>query len=447
MNGLLANTGDFSLMTQKPISNQELELMQQLDDREAAMLERTVELCNINSGSYNAEGIQQVQQVFQSLFSDISDSYEERVLEPIKKINNQGAAEFFQPSVMQIFRARPQAPLQILCTGHTDTVFPLGSDFDHCWVDGNHLRGPGTADMKGGLVTLYEALRALENSPYKDQFGFTVALSPDEEIGSPSSAPELMHLAKQADFGLTYEPALADGTLAGVRKGSGNFAITASGLSTHAGRDYFSGRNAVVAMAKVAVALSELSDKTSGITVNIGELVGGGPVNIVPDNCVCRFNVRVTETEQQQQVLDAIDDVLNQVTDSSGCQLELHGHFNRPPKPMTDEQQSMFELLKSCGGKLGMDVQWKATGGCCEGNNLAAAGLLNIDTLGVRGAHIHSHDEYACIDSFVERAQLSALFITQLIDFKKSQSDLNASQTFTESAISNTTQVVNEDRS
>lgn len=406
-------------MKQKPISNQELELLQQLDDREAVMLDRTIELCNINSGSYNPEGIERVQAMFKSLFEDISDSYEERALTSIKKIDNQGQADFYQPPVMQIFRARPQAPLQILCTGHTDTVFPRDSDFDQCWVDGNHLRGPGTADMKGGLVTLFEALRALESSPYKEDFGFTIALSPDEEIGSPSSAPELMKLAKQADFGLTYEPALADGTLAGARKGSGNFAISSRGLSTHAGRDYFSGRNAVVAMAKVAVALSELSDQTSGITVNVGEMVGGGPVNIVPDNGVCRFNVRVTETDQQQQVLDAIDNILNQVSSSSGCELQLHGHFNRPPKPMTPEQQSMFELLQACGGKIGMDIRWKATGGCCEGNNLAAAGLLNIDTLGVRGANIHSHDEYACIDSFVERAQLSALFITQLIEFKK----------------------------
>ncbi len=407
-------------MKHKTISNQELELLQIIDAREPAMLKQTIELSNINSGSYNPAGIKEVQQGFRALFTSIADEYEERELAPIKKINNQGQAEFYQPPAIQIFRSRPQAPLQILCTGHSDTVFPENSDFDHCWIEGNHLRGPGTADMKGGLVTLFEALRALEQSAYRDQFGFTLAISPDEEIGSPSSAPVLMELAKEADFGLTYEPALADGTLAGARKGSGNFSITSNGLSTHAGRDYFSGRNAVIAMARVAVALSELSDQTSGITVNVGEMIGGGPVNVVPDQCVCRFNVRVTETQQQQQVLDAIERILHQVSDDSDCELQLHGHFNRPPKPMTPEQQSMFELLKSCGGKLGMEVQWRATGGCCEGNNLAAAGLLNIDTLGVRGANIHSHDEYACIDSFVERAQLSALFITQLIDFQKS---------------------------
>ncbi|NIB41388.1 hydrolase [Pseudomaricurvus alkylphenolicus] len=412
---------------QKNITNQELELLQQIDSRLSFMLDTTVALCDLNSGSYHKAGIEAVQTRFQSLFNGISDSYEERELAPIKCIDDKGGISWYQPAPMQIFRARPQAPLQILCTGHSDTVFPQGSSFDHCWTEDNRLRGPGTADMKGGLVALHECLRALHHSPYRDRFGFTLAISPDEEIGSPSSAPILAELAQSADFGLTFEPALADGTLAGARKGSGNFVLTAKGHSTHAGRDYFSGRNAVVAIAEAAVRLSRLSDEQSGITVNIGAIEGGGPVNIVPDNCVCRFNVRVSEPEQQQQMLQAIDAIKMDVAQHSGTELELHGHFNRPPKPMTAEQQEMFELLQRCGQRLGTDVQWRATGGCCEGNNLAAAGLLNIDTLGVRGANIHSHDEYACIDSFVERAQLSALFITQLIEFKQQDCTVQSS--------------------
>jgi len=407
-------------MTNKSTSRQESKLLQLLDDRQQVMLDRTVALCNINSGSYNPKGINAVQGQLRSLFGELAQSYEARQLEPVKKIDNQGQTQYYQPPAMQIFRARPEARLQILCTGHSDTVFPAASIFDHCWLEDNHLRGPGTADMKGGLIALFEALQALENSPYKNQFGFTIAISPDEEIGSPSSASVLMQLAKEADFGLTFEPALADGTLAGARKGSANFTVSATGISTHAGRDYSSGRNAVVAVARLVVALSDLSDQTSGITVNVGEVVGGGPVNIVPDHCVCRFNVRIAEAEQQQPLLDAINALLTRVSEDTDCKLKLHGHFNRPPKPMTGEQQSMFELLRACGGKLGMNIQWRTTGGCCEGNNLAAAGLPNIDTLGVRGGAIHSHDEYACIDSFVERAQLSALFITQLIDFKNS---------------------------
>ncbi len=404
-------------MEQHKLSTKEHSLLRQLQGRQHAMLDRTAALCNINSGSYNRAGLEAVQHQLKSLFDTISETYEERQLKSIKKIDNSGRVELYQPASMQIFCARPMAPLQLLCTGHCDTVFPATTDFDHCWSDGNHLRGPGTADMKGGLVTLFETLQALERSPYKGEFGFTLAVSPDEEIGSPSSAPVLMELAQQADYGLTYEPALVDGTLAGARKGSGNFTISSKGFSTHAGRDYFTGRNAVVAIARAAVCLSELTDQALDITVNIGEVVGGGAVNIVPDSCVCRFNVRVTQIAQQETILNAINRILNEVSVDSGCELELHGHFNRPPKPMTAAQQTMFELLQRCGGRLGTDVQWRATGGCCEGNNLAAAGLLNIDTLGVRGAHIHSHEEYACIDSFVERAKLSALFITQLIDF------------------------------
>ncbi len=384
------------------------------------MIETTIALCNINSGSYNEEGLNRVQKELHRIFSPLSDHCELKPLPPVKKINNAGEIEYFKTPPMQVFQARPKANLQILFTGHSDTVFPKDSNFQTCWVEENYLRGPGTADMKGGLVILSECLRALNNSPWRDEFGFTVAISPDEEIGSPSSAEQLMALAQTADYGMTYEPALADGTLAGARKGSGNFTLTARGLSTHAGRDFFSGRNALVAIASAAQQMASLSDNNTGVTVNVGEITGGGPVNVVPDNAVCRFNVRVHKPQQQQQILKSIESIIQSVEKASGCQLELHGHFNRPPKIMTEPQKSMFELLRKCGEKLGLSIQWKDTGGCCEGNNLAAAGLLNIDTLGVRGGYIHSANEFAFIDSFVERAQLSALFITQLIAIKSS---------------------------
>lgn len=401
-----------------PLSPAHTDLLDDIASRESAMIEKTIELCDVNSGSYNNDGIAKVQTLFTELFSSISETVTTRELPPVPLVADNGTITEFQPQPMQLFKSRPEAPLQLLFTGHSDTVFPPESDFQTCWKEDNLLRGPGTADMKGGLVVAYTALAALEQSPFRDQFGFTVAISPDEEIGSPSSGAVLMELAREADYGMTYEPALADGTLAGARKGSGNFTLTAKGLSTHAGREFFAGRNAVTAIADAALRMERLSSEEDGITVNIGKITGGGAVNIVPDLCVCRFNVRINETEQQAQVEQAIAQIIADVSAKTGCELELHGQFNRPPKPMTDEQLAMFELLKSCGQSIGISVAWRATGGCCEGNNLAAAGLLNIDTLGVRGAHIHSTDEYACMDSFVERVQLSALMITRLIDLK-----------------------------
>lgn len=382
------------------------------------MIQTTIDMCNINSGTLNRAGVERAQQQVADLFSPISDEITAVELAAVSKLDEQGNAYDIAIAPMQVFRARPSAPLQILCTGHIDTVFPAECEFQTCWTEGNHLRGPGTADMKGGLVVLATALNALNNSEFKDQFGFTVAVSPEEEIGSPSSGDVLMSLAKDNDFGLTYEPALSDGTLAGARKGSGNFSLVAKGLSTHAGRDFFQGKNAVLAIAQAASQLAALSDEESGVTVNIGKIDGGGAVNVVPDLCQCHFNIRMHEAQQQEQVTKDMQRIIADVQAKTGCELTLHGTFNRPPKPMTDEQLAMFELLKKCGEKIGLDIRWKATGGCCEGNNLAAAGLINIDTLGVRGANIHSDGEYACIDSFVERAQLSALLITHLIDFK-----------------------------
>ncbi len=397
------------------MTNAEQALLDAIASRHDAMVATTVALCDVNSGSYHNDGIARVQAALDTLFRPLSDTVEERRLSPIPQVTDTGEVSHFEPRPMQIFRARPTAPLQILMTGHSDTVFPPDSDFLTCWTEGNHLRGPGTADMKGGLVALATALQVLEDSAWRDQFGFTVAISPDEEIGSIGSGPVLMELARTADYGMTYEPALADGTLAGARKGSGNFTLVARGLSTHAGREFFQGRNAVVAIAQIAARLAALSDEATGVTVNVGQIRGGGAVNVVPDTCVCRFNVRVHEAEQQATVLAAIEAAIAAVSADTGCELTLHGQFNRPPKPMTDPQADMFKLLRDCGAELGLGIDWRATGGCCEGNNLAAAGLLNIDTLGVRGANIHSTDEYACLDSFVERAQLSALFVTRLI--------------------------------
>jgi len=396
------------------LSHHEHALLQSLQDRSSAMVETTRRLADINSGSDNRKGIERVNNDLGSLFGGISDRYEAIALDPIPQISDSGVETSLSLAQMQIFSSRVEAPLQLLCTGHSDTVFSPDSNFQTSWIEGGRLRGPGVADMKGGLVVLREALNAINNSPFRQSVGYTVAISPDEEIGSPSSAAVLTALAKKADFGLTYEPALADGTLAGARKGSGNFSCIVSGKSAHAGRDFFAGKNAVTAAARLALQLQSLSDEEAGISVNIGRIGGGGPVNIVPDTAVCRFNIRVQTNAQQSSMEEKINTCIADTMRETGCNLELHGKFHRPAKPATDEQHKMFELLTQCGAQLDIDIMFRSTGGCCEGNNLAAAGLVNIDTLGVRGGQIHSHKEFACIDSFVERAQLSALFIAKL---------------------------------
>ncbi len=186
--------------------------------------------------------------------------------------------------------ARPDAPIQVVLTGHYDTVFPADSPFQTVTTraDGA-LNGPGLADMKGGISVLLGALDAFEAHPDKDRVGWTVLLSPDEEIGSPASAPLLAELGARGHLGLTYEPALADGTLAGARKGSGNWHLIVTGKAAHAGRAFEEGRNAVAGAAILAAALHGLNGQREGVSVNVAKISGGGALNVVADNAVVRF--------------------------------------------------------------------------------------------------------------------------------------------------------------
>jgi glutamate carboxypeptidase len=267
--------------------------------------------------------------------------------------------------------------------------------------------------MKGGISVMLAALEAFETHPDRTNVGWTVLLSPDEEIGSPASAPLLAQLGAAGHVGMTYEPALADGTLAGARKGSGNFHLIVTGKAAHAGRAFHEGANAVAGAAIIAAALHALNGRREGVTVNVAKISGGGALNVVADNAVVRFNVRVPDVQSAAWVTDAVHEIAT-TPPFEGLTLDLHGGMTRAPKPMDASQTALFEAVRDAGSLLGQSIAWSPSGGVCEGNNLHAAGLPNIDTLGVRGGDIHSDQEFAWPDSFVERAQLSALILCKL---------------------------------
>ena len=94
--------------------------------------------------------------------------------------------------------------------------------------------------------------------------------------------------------------------------------------------------------------------------------------------------------------------------------MHRHGGVTRPPKPVDEKAQRLFDLVKECGAALGQPIAWKSTGGVCDGNNIAATGVPVVDTMGVRGGAIHSPDEFMIVPSLRERAALSALVLTKL---------------------------------
>lgn len=386
-----------------------------IDAQHDHMVETLLAWSRINSGSLNVAGVRRMRETLAAAFAVLGGEQEVLPVAPLQTVNRLGEVEEIPLAEALRIRKRPDAPVRVFLGGHMDTVFPEDSPFQEPrWTDENTINGPGVADLKGGLVVMLTALQALEQSPFAEKIGWEVLLNPDEEIGSQGSNALLVESARRSQLGMIFEPALADGTLAGARKGSGNFTYVVKGRAAHTGREFDQGRNAIAFMAELVGRLYALNGRREGVTLNPGKIEGGGPVNIVPDLAILRFNVRMPQPEDQHWLAEQFEKIEVEMGGREGFTLARHGAFTRPPKPLSATNEKLFALLKECGAELGLAVSWQATGGCCDGNNMAAAGLPNIDTLGVRGGRIHSHEEFVLVDSLVERAKLSALLLMRL---------------------------------
>lgn len=386
-----------------------------IDGQAAAMREELLHLSNLNSGSFNVAGVDACAARLRELFAPLGAQAESIPVAPYRYTDDSGQWRERPLGRALRLRQRPGAPLRVFLCGHLDTVYGPEHPFQTAQAAGDdRLHGPGVADLKGGLLALYLALSALEQSPQRERIGWEVLFNPDEEIGSRGSAPLLAEAAARNHFGLVYEPAYADGGLASERKGSGNFDVVVRGRAAHAGRNPEDGRNAIAAAAALAVELHAINGLREGLTLNVGYVHGGGALNIVPDRCVLKFNVRTSRHEDEAWLLDAVQRLLDAANRREGYALELRGGFTRPPKPVSAGTAQLQGLLSDCGRQIGLDLQFRPTGGCCDGNNLAALGLANVDNLGVVGGEIHSEREWMHVSSLAERAKLSALLLLRL---------------------------------
>ena len=379
------------------------------------MLDQVLAWAAVNSGSRNLTGLERMADLLADAFA---------ALPGVLRLENAGAVEAVDPTGKTVqlrhgrhlhLTVRPTAPLQLLFTGHMDTVFGPDHAFQQTrWLEDGVLNGPGVADMKGGISVMLAALKAVERSPTADRIGYEVVINSDEEVGSLASAPLLAQAARGKRAALTYEPAaLPDGTLAGARPGSGNFAIVVRGRSAHAGRNPEDGRNALLAAADLALRLDAM--RRDGLTVNPSRIEGGSPSNVVPDLAILRVNMRPRTPEIEAAAKREIDELVAAVTAEREVEIKLSGGFGRPPKPLSPEAEALFGLVKRAGADLGQTIAWQPSGGVCDGNNIAACGVPVVDTIGVRGGKIHSMEEFLITESLGERAALSALTVLRLL--------------------------------
>ncbi len=385
-----------------------------IDTRHETMCQLIKEWAAINTEAHHLAGLSKMMSVLKKQFSSLGGEMKEIPLGAYKEIDADGKLiERHLGNALSI-KKRPHASLRVLLGGHMDTVFPPTSPFQKATLTAtNTLTGPGVVDMKGGLIIMLTALQALERSPFAEKIGWEVIINPDEEIGSPGAKHLYQAAAARNHVGLVFEPALPDGSLVGARKGSAYYTLISRGKSAHAGRDYFSGQNAIFALAPILTELNLLNDPQTGVTVNAGVISGGTARNVVPDLCICRLNIRTKTTEQMQTVHNTIQAIVKK-----GPKIELYEDRQALPKVLNPPTLLLLEQIAATGKQLGLTLSWKESGGTSDGNTLAAAGLPTVDNLGARGGNLHTHEEFVLLDSLVERSRLTALFLMQLTELK-----------------------------
>ncbi|MFZ5496773.1 MAG: hydrolase [Verrucomicrobiota bacterium] len=369
-----------------------------LPDRAAELRDLLIRWANQNSGSASPAGLAAMARLLQAGFGRLG---------PVEAVPLEG-----NPAPALRLRVRPAAPLQILLCGHYDTVYDADHPFQVCTLlSPDTLRGPGVADMKGGLVVMLAALQAFEKTPHAARLGYEILLGPDEETGSQGTAPLLEEAAKRHRLALVFEPARANGDLVKSRKGTGIFTVTCHGRAAHAGRAPQEGRNAILALCDILPQAEALTQEVPGLMVNVGAIRGGGAANIVPDHAEAVINARVTRLGDDAAFLRRLHEICAPWHAREGYRLEIGGGFNRGPKVETPAETALFGEWRKGARQVGLDFDWQHVGGGSDGNILSAAGLPNLDGLGCVGDHLHSPDEFCHLPSLARRAQVAALFL------------------------------------
>jgi glutamate carboxypeptidase len=373
-----------------------------LTNQTHALRERLITWAEINSGSEHTEGLHRMAAVLRAALL---------VFTPDVALLPAGSSG---RSILRA-RLRPEAPTRILLNGHYDTVYEADHPFQRCTLlSPDRLNGPGVSDMKGGIVTLLAALSAFEKTPHAGRLGFEILLTPDEETGSYFSAPEIAAAARRNDFGLVFEPARPGGEIVRSRKGTGSFTAVCHGRSAH-GAVPEEGRNAIVALAEFITAVNQVPADLPGVLLNVGNVRGGGAINIVPDRAQVELHVRINHPADQRRVLDRLHALAKPINARDGYRLEIHGGFDRPPKECLPAEESVFNEWRRAAADLGQPVPgWIHTGGGSDGNLLSAAGLPCLDGVGPVGGDLHSPTEWIDLPSIAQRAQLAALVLHRI---------------------------------
>jgi glutamate carboxypeptidase len=360
-------------------------------------------LVNIDCGSYTAAGVNRIADRVAASLTELGAE--------VERIAHSPAPGELQLGDLVIGRLAGDGPRRLLI-GHMDTVFDEGTCAARPFhVQGQRALGPGTSDMKGGLLAGLHALAALRE--FGERPAVTYVANPDEEIGSIFSGAHIRRLAPEHDVTLVLESARANGDIVSARKGIADLELAFTGRAAHAGVEPEKGRSAILAAARQVVALHEHNGRWPDVTLNAGVIAGGTRPNVVPAECRLQLDLRGATA-------DAFDaaraEVQRLAADSpvDGVTCRIRELANHRPMEKTPATARLADLAIAIAGDLGFELRDTATGGASDANTTAGLGVPTLDGLGPIGGDDHSADEWLDMASVVPRTTLLATLIARV---------------------------------
>jgi glutamate carboxypeptidase len=303
---------------------------------------------------------------------------------------------------------------RLLLVAHLDTAFPPGAPAASPFrVAGGRAYGPAVADMKGGVVGILYACRALLETDLARPETITVVFDTDEQAGTICSRPLLEAEAARADWGLVTESGRAGGQVVGQRAGLAMGELVVTGVEAHLGTGFREGRSAIEALCRKVTALHALHDPERGVLLNVGEIGGGTRRNLYAGRAVARMDVRTVDAAAWERTRRAIEAIAAH-DDVPGTRTELRLWQHRPPMPWTAATDRLTGLVAESAAEMGTAIETVATMGGSDANLLAAQGLPSLCGLGPVGGAVMTTGEYIELPSLGERAALVAALAHKL---------------------------------
>jgi glutamate carboxypeptidase len=294
----------------------------------------------------------------------------------------------------------------VVVAGHLDTVWSHGTlDGMPYRVDGEKAHGPGIYDMKAGSFLAFNAVRSILHQKVRTKRPIVLLLTPDEEVGSPTSREWIEREAAEAAYVLIPEPAGQGGACVTARKGVGRFVMRVQGRGAHSGGSFQDGASAVVELARQIMRLHEMVDLDRGITLNAAPVWGGSRPNVISPDAGCEIDLRVNSVADGAHMERLL---LDSTALTPGCRVVVEGGMNRPPYTEAPGILALYDKARGIAETVGIALPRQHRGGGSDGNFTAAMGVPTLDGLGCPGGGAHASHEHILWQQLAPRAALMA---------------------------------------